>query len=61
MSAATVSKDVKQKAGKARQTSLDKGKGQYYAYLLPGLLAFTIVIVGSFFSTFTSASPAGTV
>jgi raffinose/stachyose/melibiose transport system permease protein len=49
MSAATVSKDVKQKPVKARKSSLDKGKGQYYAYLVPGLLAFTVVIVGSFF------------
>ncbi|MEN9707568.1 MAG: hypothetical protein RIS31_1134 [Actinomycetota bacterium] len=48
MSAATVSKDVKKKPIKARQSSLDKGKGQYYAYLVPGLLAFAVVIVGSF-------------
>ncbi len=48
MSAATVSKDVKTKPLKARKSSLEKGKGQYYAYLIPGLLAFTVVIVGSF-------------
>lgn len=34
---------------KARVNSLDKGKGQYYAYLIPGLLAFIVVIGGAFF------------
>ena len=53
MSAAGVAKDVKTKAPKqaklpVRKTSLEKGKSQYYWYLIPGLLAFVVVIVGSF-------------
>ena len=55
MSAANVAKDAKQKVAKVpkpvkRKSSIEKGKGQYYFYLIPGLLLFTIVIVGSFFT-----------
>jgi raffinose/stachyose/melibiose transport system permease protein len=48
MSAATATNGAKTKPAPVRKSSLEKGKGQYYAYLVPGLLAFTVVILGSF-------------
>lgn len=50
MSAAEAKKAPKVKVEKPtkKKSSLEKGQSQYYAYLIPGLLAFTVVIVGSF-------------
>ncbi|MEY4276140.1 MAG: hypothetical protein RIS26_603 [Actinomycetota bacterium] len=50
MSAAEAKKAPKVKVEKStkKKSSLEKGQSQYYAYLIPGLLAFTVVIVGSF-------------
>jgi len=54
MSAESVSNGAKAKVAKPskakpNKSSIEKGKSQYYAYLIPGLLLFLIVVVGSFF------------
>ena len=55
MSAADATKSVKNKAvkpkpEKARKSSVERGKGQYYLFAIPGLLLFVVVIVGAFFT-----------